>query len=85
MAKSYCKPTLDVHIHFIVNENEARALDDLAGYGTDAFIEAFYEKLGKTYMEKHEKGLREFLDTIREVVSPGLCKVNDAREALKPK
>lgn len=85
MAKAVSKPRLEVVVQFTVNEIEARALDDLAGYGTDAFIEAFYEKLGKAYMQKHESGLREFLDTIRDVVRPGLRHIEDAREALNPR
>jgi hypothetical protein len=30
-----------------LGEGEARALEALAGYGTDAFLEVFYEKMGK--------------------------------------
>ena len=85
MAKAVCKPRLEVVVQFTVNEIEARALDDLAGYGTDSFIKAFYEKLGKSYMEKHEAGLREFLDTIRGVVSPALHEIDKARDALNPR
>ena len=82
MAEAVGKTRLDLVCHFTVNELEARALDDLAGYGTDAFIEAFYERLGKAYMEKHEKGLRQFLDTVRQVVGPSLSRVDEARRLL---
>ncbi|MHC4179286.1 MAG: hypothetical protein ACYSWU_17370 [Planctomycetota bacterium] len=67
---------------FVINEVEARALDALAGYGDNAFIEAFYEKLGKAYMRNHEDGLRSFLTTIRDVVTPAIGMVDDARKQI---
>lgn len=83
MAKATTKPQLNVSIHFEVDELEARALEDLAGYGDDAFIKAFYEHLGKSYMEKHEQGLRRFLQTIRTAVAPGLHDIQEARQLLE--
>jgi hypothetical protein len=41
-------------------------LDALAGYGAEAFLKHFYEKLGKSYMEPHEKGLRSLFQSIRD-------------------
>ena len=82
MAKVISKPTLDVRVQFEVDEIEARALVDLAGYGTDAFIQAFYGALGKAYMQRHEQGLRRFLDTISKVVEPSLHNVDRARNLL---
>ncbi len=83
MAKAVCKPRLDVEITFTINEDEAHALVDLAGYGVDSFIEAFYEKLGKGYMQRHEKGLRTFLASITQVVNPGLAKIESARRVIE--
>lgn len=85
MAKITQKTTLDLCITFSVNESEARALEALAGYGDDAFIKAFYEKLGKYYMRDHEQGLREFLRSIRQIVPGELSRIDRAREALKEK
>lgn len=82
MAKASVNPIITVVVRFEINEQEARALDALAGYGDDAFIEAFYEKLGKVYMQKHEAGLREFLKSIRTVVGPAISKVDTARKEL---
>jgi hypothetical protein len=82
MAKAITKPTLNVTIAFEVNESEARALDALAGYGDDAFIQAFYVNLGRSYMEKHESGLRTFLESIRAIVRPGLSVIDKARKVL---
>ena len=83
MAKVTAAPRLDVHVTFVVDESEARALDALAGYGDDAFVKAFYETLGKAYMEQHEAGLRKFLSSIRGVLNPALGTVDRARMALK--
>ena len=83
MAKAEVKPQLTVITHFTVDEIEARALIDLAGYGTDAFIKAFYDNLGKAYMQKHEEGLRRFLDTITSVVCPAMREIDKARSLLK--
>lgn len=82
MADISVKPVLDVKVHFVIDESEARALDALAGYGTDTFVEAFYEKLGKAYMAKHEAGLRKFLDSIREATTPALITIDKARNVI---
>jgi hypothetical protein len=52
----------------------------LAGYGDDAFIKVFYEKLGKSYMQAHEGGLRSFLVSIRESIPGHLDRVDEARK-----
>ncbi len=83
MAKAIATPTLDLNVRFEINLVEARALDGLAGYGDDAFIKVFYEKLGKAYMQEHEQGLREFLKTIRSVVGPAIRKIDDVERILK--
>ncbi len=44
-----------------LNGEELKALDALAGYGVDSFLKVFYQHLGKSYLEPHEKGLRSFL------------------------
>jgi hypothetical protein len=83
MAKANSKPVLSVSITIEVNEEEARALDALAGYGDNSFIEMFYKSLGKHYMQPYEKGLRSFLTTIRSAVAPALNDVDKARSFLK--
>ena len=82
MAKIAGRAKLDFELAFTVNEAEARALDAMASYGEDAFIKAFYEKLGSAYMKEHEDGLREFLKSIRGLVSPELSRLDDARKAF---
>ncbi len=82
MAKITTRPSVNLELTFTINETEARALDALAGYGDDAFIQHFYEKLGKAYMEDHEAGLRCFLKDIRAFVPSALRRVDDARKAF---
>lgn len=82
MAEISARPRVDIAINFQVNEAEARALDALAGYGDDAFVKAFYEELGKAYMEKHEAGLRKFLTSIRCSLPPILSQLDNAKKAF---
>ena len=84
MAKLTTTPKIDCRVSLHLNEAELRALDALAGYGVDSFIEAFYEKLGKAYMENHEQGLRDFLQSIREIVPGILSRLDDARKVFEP-
>lgn len=46
MATITQKPQVTLELHFKIDEAEALALDALVGYGDDAFIKAFKEKLG---------------------------------------
>lgn len=73
-------PTIAVDITIRLTESEARALDALAGYGVDSFLEVFY-KLGRAYMEPHEGGLRSLFCAIRGHGGiPGvLSRIDDAR------
>lgn len=60
--KLEARPTVALEVAIRLTEAEVGALDALAGYGVDQFIEHFYTFLGKAYMEKYEGGLRSFLD-----------------------
>lgn len=63
-------------------ENQLAALDAMAGYGADAFLKAFYVKLGKHYMKPFERDLRELFQKIESDVSPALRKTREARKQL---
>lgn len=65
-----------------LNEAEARALDALVGYGTDAFLKVFYKQLGEAYMRDYEVGLRSVFDTIRASIPAALRTIDAARKAL---
>ncbi len=85
MAKlvSVAKVDVQVSVTFTVSEDEARALDALAGYGENSAIEAFYTGCGKHYLQPYEQGLRSFLRTIQAVVSPALNSADAARKLLE--
>jgi hypothetical protein len=63
-------------------EGQLRALDAMVGYGDDAFLQAFYVKLGKHYMKPFERDLRDLFSQIRATVPKALKEVNDARQRL---
>lgn len=82
MAKITELSTVTVEAKFTVTEGELRALEALAGYGDEAFIEMFYKNLGKTYLQPHEKHLREFLKSIRSIATPILSRTDAARKVF---
>lgn len=66
-----------------LNESESRALEAITLYGSDKFLEFFYEKLGRSYLEPHEKGIRSLFATITDQLPPHLKKADKARAAFK--
>ncbi len=66
-----------------LTEDEMWALDALVGYGDDAFISAFKEKLGAAYIGDHVFGLRSFFAAVRRDVLPALHLVKEARRDLQ--
>lgn len=66
-----------------LTEGHLRALDAMAGYGDDAFLKAFYVKLGTAYMKPFEKDLRELFSMIRSDVPVALHEIKDARKNLR--
>lgn len=65
MAKVDCRPTIQALITIQMSEDEAAALDALAGYGVDAFLKVFYEHLGQAYLKPHERGLRSLFESVQ--------------------
>lgn len=65
-----------------LSEGQLRALDALAGYGDEAFLRAFYIKLGKSYMQPFERDLRELFALIRSQVPSALTGIEQSRKAL---
>ena len=82
MAKIAQRPKVELELVIVLDEEETRALDALVGYGDDAFIAAFKEKLGKAYLDDHEDGLRRFFQSIRQNVPPILERLKKAKEAF---
>lgn len=76
------KPKIDLNICLEMNEEEARALDALIRYDVDEFLKVFYEKIGKSYLEPYEKGLRSLFTTSREPLSMWLDRLEKARKVF---
>ena len=91
MAKIGCNPSISATITLELSEAEAAALDALVGYGVEPFLAAFYEKMGRSYLEPYEKGLRSLFESIRggdASVATFLTRAKEAREIFhrkKPK
>lgn len=60
----------ELEVHFVLNYEQAKALDAMAGYGADAFLEVFKSKLGKHYITPYENGIRSLFAEIRENGKP---------------
>lgn len=65
MAKFTTNPKIELKITLSLTEDEARALEALAGYGVDPFLKVFYAKMGRHYLEPHEAGLRSLFYAAR--------------------
>lgn len=65
-----------------LTEAEVRALDGMFGYSAENFLAAFYEKMGKAYVQPYEEGVRSLHRTIRSAMSGPIAKVDAARRLL---
>lgn len=75
----FTEPDFKVLIEF--NEIEARAMHDIVGYGAEAFLKVFKEKLGSHYINQHEKGLITFFERLRTELPRHFAKLDKAKEA----
>ncbi len=74
---------MEFRLFMKLTEDEARALNALTVYGHKAFLEVFYEKLGKAYMENHEKGLVSLFESIKSEIPIHLSRIDKARQAFQ--
>lgn len=79
--------TMTVKAVMELDEQQMRALDAMACYGTDPFISAFYKVMGEGYLKPHEPGLVLLFDQIRKAITPSLAELDkyryDQRERAK--
>lgn len=80
--KTRTTATISFGATITLNETEVRALDALVGYGDDAFLKVFKEKLGTAYIRDHEAGLRSFFKAVRNDALPALSAIDRARRDL---
>ena len=80
--KAQASAKVEFSINFVLTKTEAKALDGLAGYGADAFLKVFYEKLGKAYLQPHEAGLRSLFERIMKELPAEVKKIETAQKAI---
>jgi hypothetical protein len=85
MAQIDARPKIELSVVLRLDEEEARAIDALVGYGDDAFIRVFKESLGAHYLEQHEEGLRRFFQTTRQLLPGILSSADTARKMFNGK
>jgi hypothetical protein len=76
------KSEMQFSLFLKLTESEARALDALVGYGHKEFLKVFYEKLDKSYMEPHEKGLASLFQSVRQEMPSHLSRIDKTRETF---
>jgi len=82
MTRITQRPTLNLDVSIKLTESEVRALDALAGYGANAFLKVFYEKMGRHYLEPHEAGIRSLFETIQSELPPIMNRMTAAKTAF---
>lgn len=73
---------VDYSITLTLTVNEAKALEAIAGYGTQAFLEVFYAKLGRYYLQPTEKDVILFLEKCSHCLPQEIRKIEEAQKAI---
>lgn len=74
-------PTVSFTVKLELTENEARALDALAGYGHKSFLQVFYKHLGIHYMRPFEGDLIQLFEKIKTLRGT-ISDIDEARQKL---
>jgi hypothetical protein len=74
---------MEFSVFLKLTEPEARALEAITKYGHKEFLNIYYEKLGKTYLEPHETGLIALFKSIRDEIPPHLQRIDKTRKTFK--
>jgi hypothetical protein len=74
--------TIKFTITFKLNPTEASALEAIAGYGHEPFLKKFYTKIGKAYLQPHEKGVISLFRKIKDQLPAEIHKVETAKKAI---
>lgn len=81
-TKITIKPSVHFTVQATLTEGDLRALDALTVYGINPFLEVFYSKMGRHYLEPYEKDLRGLFAKV-ETLRPALNEIDEARKQLK--
>ena len=76
------KANVEFTIKFSLTKGEAEALEAIVGYGSDVFLEHFYAKLGKSYLQPREKDLRSLFTRIQSDLPKEIQKISNAELAI---
>ena len=79
-AELNTKLSMGIKITIELTLEEAKALNEMTGYGADSFLQGYYKQLGKSYMQPHEKGVRSLFETIKKTLP---YKIHDADTVIK--
>ena len=82
MAKVTGRPTVELVITIELTEAEAGALDAIVGYGGKPFLDAFYEKMGRAYLEPYEAGVLSLFDSLRGKLDGQITRAREARNVF---
>jgi hypothetical protein len=79
------KTNIDVKITATLEltEGQLRALNAMICYGDDAFLKAFYVKLGTHYMKPFERDLRDLFTQLRNKVPSAIEEVSSIRKRIE--
>ncbi len=78
--KQRANVTMEIDVR--LTESEFRALEALAGYGTESFLKVFYKHLGEAYLKPHEAGLVDLFENVRKEAPGLLRRTDEARQAF---
>jgi len=70
---------VEIGVILRLTEKEARALKAITEYGSKAFLETFYEHMGKSVLQPYEEGIIDLFLTIKEELPEHLRRADDAR------
>lgn len=73
---------IEFTVNFELTHTEANALMAIASYGADEFLKVFYEKLGKSYLQPYEVGVKNLFHTIKKTLPNEILKIDKAKEAI---
>lgn len=83
MAGITSNSVMEFNLFLRIDEAEARALKDLTKYGHKAFLEMFYNKLGKSDLEKNEAGLISLFEKIDKELPKHLKRIDSTRDVFQ--
>ncbi len=79
-AEVKARIVLDIKIKVELTVEEARALKAIVGCGSDNFIAVYNEKLGRSYIQPYEHGVKSLFATLKESLG---FKLYDADQITK--